>query len=204
MILITSYNSKSKKLCNYCSENIPCNLMVVREFTPNDKIVIPPLTKPDYSVPSGLPKRPMVTSESCSSIPPNNNSDLSIPVVNRKSPDLSKLNNNNNISEQHQPSTTVIYATGKRPSISKSMDSINLNQQKQEPTILQSNSEEFDNSSSSEEDDDEINTHHHNHHNNNRNEFENYHLISTPVEVHKEAPTKAFPQKSHEYVTSQN
>ncbi|KAK5584386.1 hypothetical protein RB653_005997 [Dictyostelium firmibasis] len=75
MILIASHNSKTKRLCNYCSDNISCNLMIVREFIPLEEYLIPPTgVKADYSQPENLnpipsnKKKPLMQSESMSSI----------------------------------------------------------------------------------------------------------------------------------------
>ncbi|KAN0028890.1 hypothetical protein ACTFIV_010758 [Dictyostelium citrinum] len=87
MILIAAHNSKTKRLCNYCSDNISCNLMIVREFVPLEDYLIPPTgVKADYSHPENLnpipnKKKPLMQSESMSSIDTykNNDGDLEIP-----------------------------------------------------------------------------------------------------------------------------
>ncbi|KAN0055313.1 hypothetical protein ACTA71_008423 [Dictyostelium dimigraforme] len=86
MILIAAHNSKTKRLCNYCSDNISCNLMIVREFVPLEDYLIPPNgVKSDYSHPENLnpipgKKKPLMQSESMSSIDTyKNNDDLEIP-----------------------------------------------------------------------------------------------------------------------------
>ncbi|KAM9958351.1 hypothetical protein ACTFIW_001213 [Dictyostelium discoideum] len=181
MILIAAHNSKTKRLCNYCSDNISCNLMIVREFVPLEDYLIPPTgVKSDYSQPENLnpipsKKKPLMQSESMSSIDTyKNNEDLEIPKTRTSTIIESRsMENVSPIVQSTRAGKESIYST----------------------TTTQPTIESSDESENEKE-----------YNNNDEDDTTEYRLVSTPSSASKESKAthsvlgQTHPQKSREVV----
>ncbi|EGC35213.1 hypothetical protein DICPUDRAFT_92062 [Dictyostelium purpureum] len=196
MILIAAHNSKTKRLCNYCSDNISCNLMVVREFVPLEEYLIPPSNKADYSVPGDLnplKKKPLQTSESMSSIESPMAGSKPSSLIN--SPSMETVIPVNKKSSSLSPSTSS--------SLSKSMDTTPIMYEKKRNNIFDNRNK--DNSYDSDESEEEEEYNKKTHHGKALEEYHSeYRLVSSPANLtkRKEEEEKLrksnYPQKSHE------